>query len=102
MHTGGVDVLNETASPDDDVADTVNGDAASARSAIVGKSIVCVASAAFTVTDTSLVADSAPSFAASRSTYAPGCVNEAVVMALVASPNATLPGPLTLLHANVR
>src|SRR4051812_14237985 len=70
VHTDVVDEPNATGSPDDALADTVNGDAVSVRSAIGAKSIVCSASDALTVIATSLVDVSAPSLADSRRTYA--------------------------------
>ena len=48
----------------------------------------------------SSVAESAPSLAESRNIYVPGVEKLAVVFRELASPNATVPGPLNLVQAN--
>src|SRR6185436_3217205 len=53
-------------------------------------------------TVTSSCVESCESLPVNRSTYVPGSENVAVVTGEVASPKATVPGPLSLVHCDVR
>ena len=56
----------------------------------------------FTVIVTESLTVNSPSVAVSASSYAPGAENVAVVAGAFGFPNATVPGPLTLLHTVVK